>query len=102
MRQTPLRQYTPLRAKKGINKISVKQAEKNRLFDKNVPIKKMGICEKCGEYRMLSRHHKKRRTRGRDDSPENIQYLCVVCHLREDNISVVESAPQWGRDRLEK
>ena len=41
-------------------------------------------CQRCGRFAGLQRHHKVHRARGqRDDSVENLEWLCAKCHGQE-------------------
>ena len=37
-------------------------------------------CARCGNRRPLQAHHRKRRSRGRDDQIGNLEGLCQDCH----------------------
>ena len=39
-----------------------------------------GRCADCARARPLQQHHKKKRSQGRDDRPENLILLCAECH----------------------
>lgn len=42
-----------------------------------------GMCERCGTgiwFTTYEAHHRKLRSRGGDDSPENLAALCSRCH----------------------
>ena len=64
-----------------LKRISKKQAERNRLFNEAVPVK-IGRCEECGKFANLDRHHKIHRSQGGKDTPDNIVYLCRICHMK--------------------
>lgn len=40
-------------------------------------------CARCGKLGALEVHHKKHRSKGRDDRMENLIPLCNACHRRE-------------------
>ena len=77
MKRTPLR------------KISKKQAKRNREFNKNVPpAHKIGlvVCPACGQpadFRGIHRSHETPRSRGGQDTKENIKYKCAHCHYTQ-------------------
>ena len=70
-----------------LKRISKKQTEKNRLFNEAVPVK-IGRCEECGKLANLDRHHKVHRSLGGKDTPDNIIYLCRICHMKAHGIRV--------------
>lgn len=37
-------------------------------------------CAQCGKMKPLQGHHRKRRSQGRRDTPENIEGRCQECH----------------------
>ena len=67
---------------------SIKQAQKERLWNK---IKKNrqeevgDVCELCGKRGTLEAHHIKPRSKGREDTKENCQILCIECHSKITN-----------------
>jgi 5-methylcytosine-specific restriction endonuclease McrA len=61
-----------------------KESRKQRLKQaKLAELPRPLFCTKCGKERKLDPHHIKLRSRGRDDSPENIEWLCRSCHIKE-------------------
>jgi len=82
-----------------LKRISKKQAERNRLFNEAVPVK-IGRCEECGKLANLDRHHKIHRSQGGKDTPDNIAYLCRICHMKAHGQVVIDSEPQWNKGGL--
>lgn len=41
-----------------------------------------GECALCQTGFQLQLHHKRRRSQGGDDTPENLVWLCLACHAR--------------------
>ena len=41
-------------------------------------------CARCGKMKPLQGHHRKRRSRGRDDRVTNITGMCQPCHTKAD------------------
>lgn len=39
-----------------------------------------GICERCKSRRAAHAHHRKLRSQGGEDTPENLRHLCTDCH----------------------
>jgi len=87
MKRTPLNRYKP------INKISKKQAKRNRELSKIQPPDD-GRCEQCGQFpdfRGLAKHHKIFRSQGGSDNRDNIKWLCGRCHSAEHHINEVQN-----------
>lgn len=95
LRRSPLKRHTPLKARKGLNKISPKTAEMNRLWNKLVTYlvfhRAKGLCEvratdECKarkfkpDWRGLSGHHIIRRYPVRIDTAGNCIIGCGDCH----------------------
>jgi len=72
----------PLRRTKTINKVSAKQAKKQReLAQIEPPVD--GRCESCHnppDWRGLAKHHSRFRSHGGSDDRSNIEWLCGRCH----------------------
>ena len=82
MKRTPLKRKTTLRAKTPINKVSKRQAKRNRELAKMLPPED-GKCQKCQkvpDFRGLSKHHVIFRSRGGTDEKSNLLWLCGTCH----------------------
>ena len=47
------------------------------------------LCEICDVRPGSQVHHKKLRSQGGDDSPENLMWLCLVCHGDEHGLHVI-------------
>ena len=68
---------------------SLKNAVKRILADhwrwvQSVVAERQGYkCNRCGMIRPLQFHHIVARSKGRRDSPDNIEGLCHECHRRE-------------------
>ena len=62
-----------------------------------------GRCEKCGrkpDWRGLSKHEIKSRSRGGDPTdPNNCLLLCGECHSAEGHIIEIKSEPQWTKEQ---
>lgn len=74
--------------RKPINKVSKKQAKRNKELAK-IPPPIDGKCQKCGgipDWRGLAKHHLLFRSRGGKDNPENLLWLCGKCHSLAHNI----------------
>lgn len=94
MKKALLKRYTPLKARKSLNKVSPKTAEKNEAWAKLDYLKETrakGLCEiratdACKvrdfkpDWRGLSKHHIILRSRGRIDTAENCIIGCGDCH----------------------
>jgi 5-methylcytosine-specific restriction endonuclease McrA len=70
-----------------LNHISKKQQKRNRSL---AEIPKPKSCELCGEKRQLDLHHKIHRSQGGTDKPDNLMFLCRMCHMKFHNIKVIE------------
>lgn len=62
-----------------------KAAKRARAYKKNCAIvdaRDEQICTCCRQYwgASIHHHHRKPRSLGRDDSPENLVSVCPVCH----------------------
>lgn len=94
MKKTLLKRRTPLKARKGLNPISLETALKNEAWDKLdylVETRAKGLCEiratdACKarnfkpDWRGLSKHHIIPKARGRIDTAENCIIGCGDCH----------------------
>lgn len=45
-----------------------------------------GLCSECGSSSPLHLHHKKFRSKQRDDRKENLELICEVCHRRKHGV----------------
>jgi 5-methylcytosine-specific restriction endonuclease McrA len=97
MKRTELHRYTPLKAKKPMNKVSKKQRQKNIEQDavKQELIERMmkrdGYlhCEECGknfDWLGGSCHHDVFRSHGGKNSVDNEKILCSSCHSQNHNL----------------
>ena len=75
--------------KTPINKIGKITKLRNKNLAKLKPPKD-GLCQECGQLRKLDSHHIVSRSRGGDESKENIQFLCRVCHMKAHGIKVID------------
>ena len=88
MRQTALKRSVPLKSHKPINRVSKKQAKRNRTLA-NIAPPADGLCEKCHnppDFRGLAKHHKQKRSNCGSDNRDNISWLCGKCHSEEHGI----------------
>lgn len=102
-RKTQLKSYTPLKAHKGLNKVSNKQRERtmkwNAITDE-VAEEHSFICQWCGRaglrrttdpWKKLDGHHKTNRSQGGKDTKEDC-YIShqLPCHrfLTDNNVDV--------------
>jgi len=47
--------------------------------------KRMGICRDCGKYKHLTPDHLIKRSQLGDNKPDNIEWVCKLCHDLRDN-----------------
>ena len=45
-----------------------------------------GICPDCGHYQLLTPDHKVKRSQGGDHDKGNIDWVCLKCHNKRDNM----------------
>lgn len=84
----PLKRGTPIKRTKGLSKVSAKQRTRNTALAKIEPPTD-GLCQKCHrppDFRGLSKHHKRFRSRGGTDAESNLIWLCGFCHSQEHGI----------------
>jgi len=78
----PRKIFQAVKARKSINRVSPKQAKRNRELAKIEPPPD-GKCQNCGkspDFRGLAKHHKTFRSHGGKDTLDNIEWLCGRCH----------------------
>lgn len=102
MKRTPLLRKSPLVAKtalkrgKGLRKRSKRQAKRERELTKSRRIvreRSGGQCEFPGcRNRAVHAHHKRLRSQGGSDAPENLLDLCHECH------EVLHRNPHWANE----
>lgn len=67
----------------------------------NVPY---GLCEDCQQYKYLSPDHKIKRSQGGGHEAENIEWVCIPCHDKRDNLGdpmnkkPKSKKPAWQRE----
>lgn len=89
--QKPLRRYTPLRARKSINKMSNKQKGRIVTLSK-ITQPEDGRCEQCHQlpdFRGLTKHHIVRRSHCGNDDRTNLIWLCGLCHSKTHGIKEI-------------
>ncbi len=87
----PLKRSIPLRARKGLNKMSDKQQKRNAELAKIKPPSN-GLCEECKQkpdWRGLAKHHIVKRSHNGSDDRTNLKWLCGVCHSKAHYIKEV-------------
>jgi hypothetical protein len=94
MKRTPLRRKTPMRQRSDKEQArrveyeasrDVVRARSNGRCEAQIN----GVCKRRGDQA----HHVKRRSRGRDDSPENLLWICYACHHH------VHANPAWANEQ---
>lgn len=45
-----------------------------------------GFCKDCGRFKYLTPDHRIRRSQGGSNEKENIDWVCVSCHWKRDNM----------------
>lgn len=73
---------------KQLGKKGAKDKKELAAITPSLKVKSKGKCMKCGklpDFRGLSRHHLAHRSRGGNNSPENVELWCGVCHGAEHN-----------------
>jgi 5-methylcytosine-specific restriction endonuclease McrA len=69
------------KARRGLVK-DLKQSGEYKFVGKNV----FGICPDCGCYRLLTPDHKVKRSQGGEHTKNNIEWVCLKCHDKRDNM----------------
>jgi len=59
-------------------------------------------CQTCGSSENLTRHHKKRKSKGGTNNHDNLKILCRECHDRKHNINSKEKSKRWTDEEIEK
>lgn len=58
-------------------------------------------CERCGRPSKLEAHHRLPVAQGGTDNPDNLECLCVKCHLAHHARHLSEGAKAWRKLLLE-
>jgi len=60
----------------------------------------MGRCKDCGRFLPLTPDHVKKRSQGGSHDKSNIDWVCVRCHNKRDNMpkSKKSKKPEWAKD----
>ena len=88
-RSQPLRRGKPLRNRGRLNQRSTKRVDRDRAYvDVREQVASRYWCEAAGlgvcqpdQHRGDHAHHVVLRSRGGEDSPENMRFLCAAAHL---------------------